>query len=327
MRIAHEDLLREGIVVDLLLLKTFLKVAAIGNITKAATVLFVTQSAVSRRIKQLEDAIGQPLLERMGNALIPTPAGRLLIEKGRKMLDLEQEFLSGIDPVHAKLKISFCSTPSLGIDRLPKALASFTAARSETVDLNCVFAMPEEALAGIDSRRFDLALIEHCDEIDLKGRISFRLPDDEVVFVSAASLGIEAGQTGIESLLGKRLYLKTENGCAKRFIDKNLRSTGRSWREFPSVVYFDDFPFILGEVLAGKGITFVSKALVTKELAQGRLRWHHVGDFEHFRPRTMILARRELSEQHQALIDCLFAEFAMPSRGAGLILSTCCSPS
>jgi len=294
-----------------MLLKTFLKVAAVGNITKASAMLYVTQSAVSRRIKQLEDTLGMPLLERNGTSLVPTPAGQLLIEKGRKMLDLEQEFLKGIDQGKGKQKISFCSTPSLGIDRLPKVLASYTAQHGSTVDLNCVFAMPEEALAGIDGGRFDLALIEHCDEIDLKGRHIHPLPDDEVVFISAPSLGIDTERTRLERLFAERLYLKTEKGCAKRFIDKNLGANGLSCGKFSSVVYFDDFSFILQEVLAGKGITFVSKSLFLPELSSGRLRSHRVEEFFHFRPRTLILARQELPFQHQVFLDHLFAEFGL----------------
>ena len=296
---------------DLTLLKTFLKVAALGNITKAASVLFVTQSAVSRRIKQLEDAVGKPLLDRSGPSLLPTEAGLLLIEKGRKILDLEHEFYQGLDSGTVRHKISFCSTPSLGIDRLSGVLTLFIADHAATVDLNCVFAMPEEALAGIDSGRFDLALIEHCDEVDLKGQVSYALPDDEVVFVSAPSLGIGTDHPSIERLLKERLYLKNEQGCAKRFIDKNLRNIGRSCGEFSSVVFFDDFSFIMREVMAGKGVTFVSSALFSEELLQGKLCAHHVSQFIHCRPRTLILARTELSPDHRAFIDYLFAEFGL----------------
>jgi LysR family transcriptional regulator, transcriptional activator of the cysJI operon len=301
----------EGFTMDLLLLKTFLKVAAVGNITKAAALLFVTQSAVSRRIKQLEDAVGKPLLVRHGTSLAPTEAGLLLIDKGRQILDLEHEFYLGVNTNKTRQKISFCSTPSLGLDRLPGVLTSYIADHAGSVDLNCVFAMPEEALAGVDSGRFDLALIEHCDEIDLAGRISHPLPDDEVVFISAPSLGIEADCATINRMFAERLYLKNEKGCARRFIDKNLRNIGRSCREFSSVVFFDDFSFILREVLEGKGITFVSRALFSAELCCGRLRSHHVSEFVHHRPRTLVLAHQELSPQHRVFLDYLFAEFGL----------------
>jgi len=300
---------------DFLLLKTFMKVATLGNVTKAASLLFVTQSAVSRRIKLLEDAVGQPLFERTSASLVLTAAGHLLMEKGSKILDLQREFLLGISASKDKQKISFCSTPSLGIDRLPGVLTSFIDDHSSSVDLNCVFAMPEEALTGIDSGRFDLALVEHCDEIDLKGRTTHPLPDDEVVFISAPSLGIGEDITTIDRLLRERLYLKNEKGCARRFIDKNLHNLGRSCSEFSTVVFFDDFSFILREVLAGKGVTFVSRALFSEALQSGRLCAHRVGDFSHFRPRTLILARQELSLHHQHFIDYLFAEFGLTRQG------------
>lgn len=295
---------------DLLLLKTFLKVAAVGNITKAAADLFVTQSAVSRRIKQLEEMVGTPLFERNGTSLLPTEAGSLLIEKGRKILDIEQEFFLSIGSGTIKERISFCCTPSLGIERVSEVISYFFADHAGSVDLNCVFTMPEEALDGIDSGRFDLALMDHCEDLVLKGRLAHSLPDDEVVFLSAPALGI-AEHTEIDRLLGERLYLKNEKGCARRFIDSNLRGSGRSCDDFSSVVYFDDFSFIMREVVAGKGITFASTAIFDEELASGRLRAHRVSEFSHRRPRSLVFARQELSTHHQLFVEYLFAEFGL----------------
>lgn len=311
MRGAHTGSCPEDMAVDLVLLKTFLKVAALGNITKAAVVLFVTQSAVSRRIKQLEWYAGQPLLKRSGAFLSPTDAGHMLIDKARRMLAIEQEIIDSLGINEKKQKISFCCTPSLGIDRLSGVLSSFVACNAATVDLNCVFTMPEEALAGIASGHFDLALIDHCDEIDLKGHIVHPLPDDEILFISAPSLGIEKEATTIERIFGERLYLKNEKGCAKRFIDKNLWKLGHTCSDFSSIVYFDDFSFITREVLSGQGITFLSSGMVAGELQSGRLRAHHVSRFDRYRPRSLVLARQELSSHLLLFIDTIFATFNM----------------
>ena len=306
------SLVRAVIAMDLMLLKTFLKVAAVGNITKAAALLFVTQSAVSRRIKQLEEQVGKPLLDRTGTSLVLTDTGRLLLEKGRKILEIENEFFSSINLCRDKKKISFCCTTSLGIDHLSGVLSTLIADNSTAIDLNCVFAMPEEALAGIDSGRFDIALIVQCDEIDLKDRITHPLPDDEVVFLSAPSLGISADENTIDRFFSERLYLFNEKGCAKRFLDKNLRSLGRNCSEFASVVYFNDFSFILREVLANKGITFLSSSFVKEELERGRLRTHHVTGFNHVRPRSLILGSREIPPHLETFIDCLFTAYGFP---------------
>ena len=61
-------------------LKGFEAAARLLSFTEAAAELFVTQSAVSRQIKGLEDAIGVPLFERLNRRLLLTPAGERLYE-------------------------------------------------------------------------------------------------------------------------------------------------------------------------------------------------------------------------------------------------------
>ena len=61
---------------DIVLAKTFLEVIASGNFVNAARRLNVTQSAVSLRIKKLEDLLGQPVFNRVKSGTELTPAGR-----------------------------------------------------------------------------------------------------------------------------------------------------------------------------------------------------------------------------------------------------------
>jgi len=293
---------------DLVLLKTFIKVASIGSITKAAAVLFVTQSAVSRRIKQLEEHIGNPLFERSGALLKLTATGSKLVEMGSRMLEIEHDFFCSISTRQQKQKIDFCCTPSLGSHRLADFLSSYISRHSTKIDFNCAFTMPEEALAGIDSGRFDIALLDHCNEIDLKDRIVHHLPDDEVVFISSPERGLGQGELEISNLLNERLYLKNFNGCATRFIDQNLRLMRRSCDDFSNIIYFDDLSFLISEVKVGNGISFVSKGFVRDELQRGQLVAHKVIGFNHYRPRDLILARRKLSPLVEGFVEALLAE-------------------
>ncbi|MEM7710090.1 MAG: LysR family transcriptional regulator [Pseudomonadota bacterium] len=61
---------------DIALIRTFLEVAATGSFVNAADRLFVTQSAVSLRVKRLEDTLGRPLFTRSKAGAELTPAGR-----------------------------------------------------------------------------------------------------------------------------------------------------------------------------------------------------------------------------------------------------------
>jgi DNA-binding transcriptional LysR family regulator len=64
---------------DISLLKTFLEVARTRHFGKAADILFVTQSAVSARIKLLESNLGVELFTRRRNDIQLTPAGMRLV--------------------------------------------------------------------------------------------------------------------------------------------------------------------------------------------------------------------------------------------------------
>jgi DNA-binding transcriptional LysR family regulator len=88
---------------DISLLKTFLEVARTRHFGRAAERLFVTQSAVSARIKLLEDTLGVTLFSRKRNDIQLTPAGQRLQrhaetmvrgwERARQELALGEQFV------------------------------------------------------------------------------------------------------------------------------------------------------------------------------------------------------------------------------------------
>lgn len=59
-------------------LKYFLGILRHGNFNRAADALFVTQPALSKSMRALEEALGVTLLERTASGVIPTPYGRIL---------------------------------------------------------------------------------------------------------------------------------------------------------------------------------------------------------------------------------------------------------
>lgn len=59
-------------------LRAFEATVRLGSVSAAAAELHVTHGAVSRQLHTLEQALGQPLLEKVGRGLQPTPAGQQL---------------------------------------------------------------------------------------------------------------------------------------------------------------------------------------------------------------------------------------------------------
>ncbi len=59
----------------------FVEVAQLGSFSAAARHLRITQPAVSRRVRSLEQELGVPLLQRQGRTVVPTPAGEILLAR------------------------------------------------------------------------------------------------------------------------------------------------------------------------------------------------------------------------------------------------------
>ncbi len=72
----------------------FRQVAREGNLTRAARVLAVSQSALSTQIQILEQRLGHPLFERVGRRLILTEAGKVALDHADAIFDMGEDLLT-----------------------------------------------------------------------------------------------------------------------------------------------------------------------------------------------------------------------------------------
>ncbi|MEM7226615.1 MAG: LysR substrate-binding domain-containing protein [Pseudomonadota bacterium] len=138
------------------LLRTFLAVAAVGNVTQAASTIGRTQSATSLQIQKLEAALSVQLFERGSR-------GVLLTEHGKKLLPAARRALEEIDRVGALFSDPLAGRVRVGIPDdynetiLEKALASFSARHRDVevfVRSGCTAGFPD----AIRRQELDLAI-------------------------------------------------------------------------------------------------------------------------------------------------------------------------
>ena len=108
-------------------LKYFREVAEREHVTRAAEKLFVSQSAVSRAVSQLEEELGVPLFYRRGRAIVLSPYGRLfldhvtralnVLESGKRLLNEQTGGESGT--------VSLGFLHSLGIEMVPRLIQEY----------------------------------------------------------------------------------------------------------------------------------------------------------------------------------------------------------
>lgn len=113
---------------DLKILKSFVAVAEIQNITKAADMLYMTQPNLSRQIKELEDELKTTLLERGKRKTTLTEDGEILLNHAKQLLELEEklqfEFMNRANTQYGRLTIGF--SECLGARRIGKFINTFS---------------------------------------------------------------------------------------------------------------------------------------------------------------------------------------------------------
>ncbi len=109
-------------------LKNFLLVAELGNFTRAANQLQLSQSTLSRAIQRLEDELGHSLFERRARSVVLTDAGVLLQSRVKQILTILEDTQAEIadDGQHGRIRIG--AIPTIAPYFLPDLLRKFATA-------------------------------------------------------------------------------------------------------------------------------------------------------------------------------------------------------
>lgn len=290
--------------------KTLLKVIETGSFSRAAEILYITQSAASQRVKLLEENLGHQLLDRSGQKLVPTEVGSMVAAKAAELLEKEQELLDALKSCGPGKRISLSCTPAFGTAFLPQVLNNFILKNADTEDLKFVFSQPEQAVQGLLNREFDIAIIEHCDDRDMSGLHTIDLPPDELVFVSAPDSGLDV-TICIDELLKHRLYARRDGCSSKKLLKQNLAVHQKSIDDFKKVVISDDLRLTIETVKSGGGVSFISRSVVAPHAASDDVRLHYVDGFNHVRCRTIALKKERVDDPLlQSFIECVQELFA-----------------
>lgn len=164
-------------------LKLIQIVAGEGSLTKAARRLFVTQSALSHQLREIENELGTPLFTRTRNGMVLTPAGaRLQQAADRVVVELqraEKEIQRDADDESGVLRVATqCYTC---YHWLPPLLKKFSAEYPRVV-VSIVPEYTHHALEGLEKGALDVAIVS-TPVADRRQFASSKLLEDELVAV------------------------------------------------------------------------------------------------------------------------------------------------
>jgi LysR family transcriptional regulator, transcriptional activator of the cysJI operon len=197
-------------------MRAFHAVATLGNFTKAADALSLTQQAVSFQIKSLEDEVGNRLLVRQGKNLELTETGEILLGFAKQILDLysaaEDALGQHTGVVGGSLSIG--ATGSIAKYCLPSAISEFRK-NHQAVSVSVSVANSEDVVNLLTHEAVDLGVISG-GPVDLSRFVVQPFFDDELVFVASADNPITNRQPLTLSDLRACDYIIREKGSGTR---------------------------------------------------------------------------------------------------------------
>lgn len=149
-------------------LQAFLAVAESSSFSKAADHLYLTQSAISKRIALLEEQLSSKLFDRIGRTVSLTEAGEALLPRAKDILlqlDDAKRAIGNLAGGEITGGLSLAASHHISLHRLPPLLKQFSE-ECPKVELDLQFAESEVAYEGVLKGDLELALITLSPEPD-----------------------------------------------------------------------------------------------------------------------------------------------------------------
>ena len=283
----------------------FAKVVAKQSFSGAARELRLSQAAVSKHVRALEDWLGARLLDRTTRRLNVTEIGALVYERCERILDEVDEVLQSTSALQIAPRgvLHLAAPVSFGITQLGPALADYLARYPEVV----VDVRLDDRLVDLVDEGFDLAL--RVGALKDSSLIARRLAP--VRFALCASPGY-VKQHGAprhpDDLSSHRCLFYSMRVIPRewRFLGPDgevaLRISGRFRANNGNMLY--------AAMLAGAGIGFVPTFVAGRDLAEGRV-ISLMPDYQPVESELSVIypPGKNLSAKVRTLIDFLAARF------------------
>jgi LysR family transcriptional regulator, transcription activator of glutamate synthase operon len=241
-------------------LKYFRVAAELQHVTRAAEKLFVSQSAISRAVTQLEEELGVKLFNRQGRAIVLTRYGQLFLDhviRVQNAIDSARQALSEESGKETGT-ISLGFLPSLGVELVPRLIKEY---RRKFPRIQ--FTLIQQAAASL-MEQLNNGNVDLCFSVPSMfdpPRIRWtRLLDEEIVIVLPQAHRLALRRSLRLKDLAQETFLSLNPGSTlKAIFDKACADA-----KFVPKIGFEgtDFGTLRGMIAAGLGIGMLPRSPV-----------------------------------------------------------------
>ncbi len=284
-------------------LKVFCDLVESRSFSRAAVRNFITQSAVSQQVKNMESRFETQLLRRDGKSVTPTPAGRIFYERSRAILDSFEHMQLEMKSIGQDMagSVRVATIYSVGLYELSLVVKTFLKIYPK-VNLHVEYSKGTRVYEDCLRGAIDLGIVTYPEPC--KGLRIIPLPADKMVLICAPDHPLARRRhVDIRKLNGLN-YVGWEKGMAsQRALDRIFQEHDIEVRV---VMEFDNIETIKRSVEIGAGVSIVPLLSVQKEVQSGALAQINFTDKSFYRPLGIIVrSKQPLSPAARKFIELM----------------------
>ena len=246
-------------------LETFITVADTKNFTRAASILNMTQPAISHHIKLLEEYYNVKLLEKKNKNMELTEAGRILYKYALeidKISKLAKNHLSNESSIIKRYNVG--ATLTIGGYVLPPIIGNYKV-NNKNIDVILQVENTENIIQKLFSGEIILGVIE--GPFDKSKVIYEKFKDDELVFaISKNHEMAKKKKITLEEIFSEKLILREKGSGTRQIFEDYMEQQGFEPKNITPYMEIGDITAILSLVESGLGATVVSKEALNSTL-------------------------------------------------------------
>jgi DNA-binding transcriptional LysR family regulator len=285
-------------------LAAFCAVVERKSFSQAAERLGVTQPAVSLQVRSLEKRLGRKLLDRSGRRVEPTEAGAALYRSAQRMLQLEEQLVDELQAADGgelagTLHVGASTGP--GSTVVPVLLCEFHRA-NPAVAVSLSISDTQSVVERVAERELELGVVGAARRH--RGVVFEPFFRDEVVLAVPPSHPFADRTVTLAQLREEPLIVMQEGAGVRQVIEDELRSAGVRLRDLEPRLELGLQESVKAAVTAGYGVTFISGAAISADLAAGTLATARVEGLDPARDISLVRsAGRSPTRAAEAFLD------------------------
>ncbi len=287
-------------------LKVFCDVVETRSFSTAASQNFVTQSAVSQQIRSLEERYGRQLLERTRGNVQLTPAGEILYQVSKEIVQRYQDMEARLQALNQVVAgtVRVATVHSIGLYELSAQIKRYLKAYPQ-VHLQLEYARSSKIYDDVVKGSIDLGVVAYPNRRPQITTLPFR--DDRLVLVCPPTHPLARfRQVSIKRLEGEALVGYERDIPTRRETDRILRRYGVEVRY---VMELDNVETIKRVVEIGTGVAILPEPAVRPEVRSKSLVAVQFSDEVFLRPLGIIHRQgKHFSPAAEKFIEFLRAE-------------------